>query len=287
MKNFKYLAVIGLIGIMSTSLTACGKINSADNGSNSSAVSDKSFSDAASSNVNEIDTQTKNCVELSKIALPDMATESDFISYWSDSEKSMMSIDVGTPYAKETGGKYNYHQYRKKIGDSGETYAWKGLDTCDFNETEAEAATIILSSSNKKDIDCTAEESFKYAVEAYKSSSDWGWISDTIDGSNRDNSIKINDVVVDSSKITNINGYECYEFTGTIKWTGNMGLEHETKALGYSFQLNGKPTLLMGYINKLTSPDSAGYTGDDDYSVIRGIEYRMIESINIHKKEYK
>jgi len=71
-----------------------------------------------------------------------------------------------------------------------------------------------------------------------------------------------------------------------------MGLEHETKALGYSFQLNGKPTLVMGYINKLTSPDSAGYplgsyTGDDDYSVIRGIEYRMIESINTHKKEYK
>lgn len=286
MKNFKYLAAIGLIGIMSTFLMACGKTDSAGNGSNSHAVSDK-----ASSNVNEIDTQTKNCIELSKIALPDIATESDFISYWSDEEKSMMSIDIGAPYTKETKGKYNYHQYRKKIGDSGETYAWKGLDTCEFNDTEAEAATIILS-INKKEIDCTAEENFKYAVGAYKSSSDFGWIEDTIDGSNRDNSVKINDITVDSSKITNINGYECNEFIGTIKWTGNMGLEHETKALGYSFQLNGKPTLVMGYINKLTAPDSAGYplgsyTGDDDYSVIRGIEYRMIESINIHKKEYK
>lgn len=284
----KKIFLISLSIMLGIALVGCGKTNS-DN--NNIVISDKVSSDAVSSNVNEIDTQTKNCVELSKIALPEIATESDFISYWSDEEKSMMSIDIGTPYAKETGGKYNYHQYRKKIGDLGETYAWKGLDTCEFNETEAEAATIILS-SNKKDIDCPTEESFKYAVEAYKGSSDWGWISDTIDGSNWDNSIKINDVVVDSSKITNINGYECYEFTGTIKWTGNMGLAHETKALGYSFKLNGKPTLLMGYINKLTAPDSAGYpldsyTSDDDYSVIKGIEYRMIESINIHKKEYK
>lgn len=283
----KKIFLISLSMILGIALVGCGKTNS----DNNIVISDEVSSDTVSSNGNEIDTQTKNCIELSKIALPDIATESDFMSYWSDEEKSMMSIDIGVPYTKETKGKYNYHQYREKIGDSGETYAWKGLDTCEFNDTEVEAATIILS-INKKEIDCPAEENFKYAVEAYKSSSDFGWIEDTIDGSNRDNSVKINDITVDSSKITNINGYECNEFTGTIKWTGYMGLEHETKALGYSFQLNGKPTLVMGYINKLTSPDSAGYplgsyTGDDDYSVIRGIEYRMIESINTHKKEYK
>lgn len=44
MKNFKYLAAIGLIGIMSTFLMACGKTDSASNGSNSYAVSDKASS---------------------------------------------------------------------------------------------------------------------------------------------------------------------------------------------------------------------------------------------------
>ena len=72
----KKIFLISLSMILGIALVGCGKTNS----DNNIVISDEVSSDTVSSNGNEIDTQTKNCIELSKIALPDIATESDFMS---------------------------------------------------------------------------------------------------------------------------------------------------------------------------------------------------------------